>query len=107
MYAVIKQSKLNGIEIKCVTIKLVDAKKLALHYMKQDLDFELAKGNDVKIANIYNGDSELKTVFAEYCLTYTQEHKGETNANSYVVDALPPIIDSTEIDPQIESEYFV
>lgn len=105
MYAVIKQSKLNGIEIKCVTIKLVDAKKLALHYMKQDLDFELAKGNDVKIANIYDG--EMKTVFAEYCLTYTQEHKGETNANSYAVVASPPIIDSTEIDPQIDPEYFV
>jgi hypothetical protein len=107
MYAVIKQSKLNGIEIKCVTIKLVDAKKLALHYMKQDLDFELAKGNDVKIANIYDGDSELKTVFAEYCLTYTQEHKDETNANSYAVVASPPIISSTEIDPQIDPEYFV
>jgi hypothetical protein len=105
MYAVIKQSKLNGIEIKCVTIKLVDAKKFALHYMKQDLDFELAKGNDVKIANIYDG--EMKTVFAEYCLTYTQEHKGETNANSYAVVASPPIIGSTEIDPQIDPEYFV
>ena len=105
MYAVIKQSKLNGIEIKCVTIKLTEAKKLALHYMKQDLDFELAKGNDVKIANIYDG--ELNTVFAEYCLTYTQEHKGETNANSYAVVASPPIIDSTEIDPQIDPKYFV
>jgi hypothetical protein len=105
MYAVIKQSNLNGIEIKCVTIKLTDAKKLALHYMKQDLDFELAKGNDVKIANIYDG--KLKTVFVEYCLTYTQEHKDETNANSYAVVASPPIIDSTEIDPQIDPEYFV
>ena len=105
MYAVIKQSKLNGIEIKCVTIKLADAKKLALHYMKQDLDFELAKGYDVKIANIYDG--KLKTVFAEYFLTYTQEHKGETNANSYAIVASPPIIDSTEIEPQIDPEYFV
>lgn len=105
MYAVIKQSKLNGIEIKCVTIKLPDAKKLALHYMKQDLDFELAKGNNVKIANIYDG--KLKTVFAEYCLTYTQEHKSETYANCYAVVASPPIIDSTEIDPQIDPEYFV
>lgn len=105
MYAVIKQSKLNGVEIKCITIRLPKAKKLALHYMKEDLDFELTKGNDVKIANIYDG--KLNTVFAEYCLTYTQEHKGETNANSYAVVALPPIIDSTEIDPQIDPEYFV
>ena len=105
MYAVIKQSKLNGIEIKSVTIKLDDAKKLALHYMKQDLDFELAKGNDVKIGNIYDG--KLKTVFAEYCLTYTELHKGEVNTNLYSVVSSPPIIDSTEINPQIESEYFV
>jgi hypothetical protein len=81
MYAVIKQSKLNGLEIKWVTIRLPDAKKLALHYMKQDLDFELAKEYDVKIANIYDG--KMNTVFAEYCLTYTQEHEGETNANAY------------------------
>ena len=105
MYAVIKQSKLNGIEIKCVTIKLTEAKKLALHYIKQDLDFELAKGNDVKIANIYDG--ELKTVFAEYCLTYTQQHKGDTNANLYSVVVCPPIISSTEINPYIDPEYFV
>lgn len=105
MYAVIKQSKLNGIEIKCVTVRLGDAKKLALHYMKQDLDFELAKGNGVKIANIYDG--KLNTVFAEYCLTYTQGHIGVTNTNSYAVVASPPIIDSTEIDPQISPEYFV
>lgn len=105
MYAVIKQSKLNGIEIKSVTIKLDDAKKLALHYMKQDLDFELAKGNDVKIGNIYDG--KLKTVFAEYCLTYTQEHEGETNANMYSVVVCPPIISSTEINPYIDPKYYV
>lgn len=105
MYAVIKQSKLNGIEIKSVTICLSDANKLALHYMKQDLDFELAKGNDVKIANIH--DSKVKTVFAEYCLTYTQEYEGEINSNSYSVVASPPIIDNTYIDVQIEPEYFV
>ena len=105
MYAVIKQSKLNGIEMKCNTIKLTDAKKLALYYMKQDLDFELGKGYDVKIADIFDG--KLKTVFAEYCLTYTELHKGEVNTNLYSVVSSPPIIDSTEINPQIESEYFV
>ena len=105
MYAVIKQSKLNGIEMKCNTIKLADAKKLALHYMKQDLDFELGKGYDVKIADIFDG--KLKTIFAEYCLTYTETHKEEVNANLYSVVSSPPIIDSTEINPHIESEYFV
>jgi hypothetical protein len=40
MYVVIKQSQLNGIEIKYVTIKLVDEKKLILHYMKQAILYE-------------------------------------------------------------------
>ena len=105
MYAVIKQSKINGIEIKCITIRLPEAKRLALHYMKQDLDLELIKGNDVKIADIYDGD--LNYVFAEYCLTYSEKYKDETNANSYSVVAAPPVIDSTEIDPKIDPEYFV
>ena len=40
MYDVINQSKLNGIEIKYVTIKLVDEKKMILHYMNQSILYE-------------------------------------------------------------------
>ena len=95
MYSVIKQNKQSGIEIKCVTLKLPDAKRLALHYLKKELDEDLEKGYDVKIADINEANS--KTVFAEYCLTYT-ELPIDSNTSIYTVVAMPPIISSTNVE---------
>lgn len=105
MYAVIKQSNERGIAMKCLSIKLVYAKQIAFHYLKQDLDFELAKGHDVKIANIHDG--KLDNVIVEYCLTYKEGHIGEKNNNLYSIIATPPITSETKLESNIDPKYFI
>lgn len=92
MYSVIHQSKLTGIEVKCVTMQLQDARKMAKHYLKLEMDFELAKGFDVEMTDINDN------AIAEYCLTYGNGHKGDMNSSVYTIVNMPPIISSTNID---------
>lgn len=109
MFAVVKKSEGKDTEYLFMTRKLEDADKLAVSYVKQNLDLEEIKGYNVKIDNNNKGKSDQ--IFAKYCLTYPKNHKEERNTNSYWVISSPPIIgviiiNSVEIE-DIDPYYFV
>ena len=111
MFAVVKKSEGKDTEYLFMTRKLEDADKLAVSYVKQDLDLEEIKGYNVKIYNNHNHKGKSDPIFAKYCLSYSKNHKEEKNTNSYWVISSPPIIgviiiNSVEID-DIDPYYFV
>mgnify|MGYP001378904280 CR=1 FL=1 len=114
MFAVVKKSEGKDTEYLIMTRKLEDADKLAVSYVKQDLDLEEIKGYNVKIYNNHNHKGKSDPIFAKYCLSYPKNHKEEEekNTNSYWVISSPPIIgvkqelNSVEID-DIDPYYFV